>query len=460
MIGLRVRAAGRRRGDDHGQSTIEWLGIAAAIIAILAVMLLAAPGMGMVVQTRIQCLIAIVSGSGAACPSGERAGEPHRPCTTALTTGTGNVDVRVAFINAGLGEGFIIRETSDGKVHVTFIEEGSLGASLEVGAEGTATVGGNEVGLGAEAGIGAALEGEAGDTRVFDNPEDAEAYINDRLIEEGIEALPPGAEQIAGAGKDLVDWITGNDPPQGQAENTHGEIGITVEGDASATAGPLSGQVEAAIGAGARVTVEPDGSRTVRLIASAEAAASLGIPILEVGANGKQTAHLELGIDADGNPEVARIRVLTEGAVDGQIMDSVADAADGLDKLTTNISGGAGQRSVITAELDLTDPDVADSFGDLISTGADAATGSADLDDLRASGQRVLDELAENGSLSVEVYDITDNGLGVGAEANLGIGLGADIGVETTSATLRDASFFDPVTGRFVPWEACLAGAN
>src|SRR5690606_23176801 len=115
---------------------------------------------------------------------------------------------------------------------------------------------------------------------------------------------------------------------------------------------------------GARVTLKPDGSRTVRLEATREVAASLGIPILEIGANGKGTVQLELDVAADGTPTTARVRVIAEGAVDGQIMDSVTDAADGLDKVTTNISGGEGSRTVVTAELDLTDPDLADSFGD------------------------------------------------------------------------------------------------
>ncbi len=50
--------------------------------------------------------------------------------------------------------------------------------------------------------------------------------------------------------------------------------------------------------------------------------------------------------------------------------------------------------------------------------------------------------------------------MGAGAEANAGIGLGLDLGVDVSTADLTDARFYDPLTGTFVPWEACIAGAS
>ncbi|WP_370325456.1 hypothetical protein [Euzebya sp.] len=443
-----------RLGRDEGQSTIEWLGIAAVVVGIVVALALLAPTSGGRIGQALECLVVQVTGDGA-CEGGVARGAPERACTTSVASGEISGDVRVTFINAGAGKLVRIRHTSDGEIHVTFVDSGSLGVSAEAGAEGSVTVGDNEVGLGANASIGGSLDGEVGDTVSFDDPDDAREYIIDRVADEAIESLPPGVEQVAGIGKDLIGGILGHDAPDGTPESTHGAIDIGIDGEASATAGPASAGIEAAIGAGARVEQKADGSRTVRISASAEAAAALGIPVaLDVGASGRTEVRLELDIAADGTPTTGRVVAITEGGVDDQILPDVDSFGDLVNQVTTDIPGGEGQRTVITGELDLTDPALAEAFGDVL-----AAAGDVDVDGVVEAGEEVVDAVADAGTLSVETYDITRNSLEAGAEVNLGIGLGASGGGTLETATLTEALYLDPLTGQLVPWEGCLGGS-
>ena len=54
----------RARGgtSDGGQTTIEWLGISAVVVAFLAVLLLASPALGEQIATAVERLICEVSG--------------------------------------------------------------------------------------------------------------------------------------------------------------------------------------------------------------------------------------------------------------------------------------------------------------------------------------------------------------------------------------------------------------
>ncbi|CAN5246007.1 hypothetical protein BH23ACT9_BH23ACT9_10570 [soil metagenome] len=450
----------RVAGADEGQTTLEWMGTAAIVVGLVVAMLLAAPGLGESVADRWQCLLSTVLGDGGACGGSERAGEPQRACTTSVTTGSAGIGVRIVVVDAEAGKQVVIRETSDGMVHVTFIDEGSLGASGKIGATGGIDVGEVSIGLGAQGTLGAALGGESGDTRVFDNPSDAEAYIADRLIDEGISLLPPGISHGADLAKDIGNWILGRDPPQGTDGGGHAQVDISAEGEVKATAGPLQAEAEVAVEAGARVTTRPDGSRTVRLMASADVAASLGIPLANIGAEGGVEVHLELDFDADGNAVAARVRVIGEGGLDSSFTPSITDVADGLTKVAGSLTGSDTTRTVVTAELDLTDPVLGDAFGDLVGATVDAATGQGSLRDVTDAGSTVADALAAAGTLSIEQYDVGSLKIGVEAEGNVGIGVGGKIGVEGSQATLVDAHYLDPVSGALVRWDGCLAGAN
>lgn len=449
-----TRSWRRRRAADDGQTTLEWLGVGAVVVALVAALVLASPGLGTRLSETYQCLVQQLTGGGA-CEAEAARGEPDRECVTGITTGTVSADVRIAVINAGGAKQVRIVETSDGLVHVTISDQGELGASLEAGAEANVELGDSELGLGANASVSATLGGEEGETVVFDNPEDANDYIIDQLTDDAIDSLPPIVEQGADLIKDGLGGILGFDPPEGTPESTHGATDLTIGGEASATAGPLGAEIEAAVTGGGRITENEDGSRTLRVEVSGEVAGTLGVPVVaDVGGAGAATVRLEVDIDADGNPTKGRVVLIGQGGVDDSFTPNVESPGDLLDQLTTNIPGGEGRRTVITAELDLTDPALGDAFGDLI-----GAAGGLDVDGVQEAGGQVVDALGDAGSVSVETYEITDNSIGAGARGSVGIGLGAGLEGTLDTATLVDAQYIDPDTGMLVPWEACIGGS-
>lgn len=64
-----------------------------------------------------------------------------------------------------------------------------------------------------------------------------------------------------------------------------------------------------------------------------------------------------------------------QGAVDDSFVPDVDDLGHLVDQLTTTLPGAEGQRSVITAEVDLTNPALGEAFGDLVgaASGLDVA---------------------------------------------------------------------------------------
>jgi hypothetical protein len=418
--GGRSGVTGRLARED-GQSTLEWLAVAAVVIAIVVALVLAAPGMGGSVEQAVRCLVSRVVDGGAGCAPEVSRGEPRRVCTSGVTSGILTGDVRVGVITAGAGQQVVIVEKADGTVEVTFIDSGEIGVSLEVGAKGSVAIG--------------------------------DPHIVDRLTDDAIDSLPPIVEQGADALKGLVNGVLGHDPPQGTPGATEGSVDATVSGEAGVVAGPASAGVEAAVSGGAGITQHPDGRLTISIEISASTAASLGIPVaFDVGAADEGTIRLEIDLAPDGTPTTGRIVVVGEGAVDSSLLPTT-DLGDLLNQVTSDLPGGEAVQTVVTAELDLTDPALAEAFDDLL-----GAAAGLDAPGLQDAGAEVLDAIADAGTVSIETYDITSNSLGAGGSASLGAGLRAEIRGTLETATLIDARYVDPVTGTVVPWTSCLEG--
>lgn len=79
--------AGRRATGQDGQSSLEWLGVTAVVVVIIAVLVAMAPGMGGSAQEAFRCLVERVSG-GAGCEGAAAQGAPERACVTGISAGT------------------------------------------------------------------------------------------------------------------------------------------------------------------------------------------------------------------------------------------------------------------------------------------------------------------------------------------------------------------------------------
>lgn len=346
-------------------------------------------------------------------------GEPDRACVVKSTEGRVTANGRVVIVDAETGDAYIREEKSDGTVEVTFIEEGALGASLRAGGKGKIDAGDIEGGGGGEASIGAMLEGYVGETRVFDDPAEADQFIQDRIVDEAIEALPPVVEQGAGLIRKGIDWITGHETPTGEEGSSEGGVSGKIEAKAEGAAGPITASAEAAAEAGAKVKVMPDGSMEVTL---------------------------DVAVTADGNVSIVEGGVGRSGSVTVKL--------DGLDGVDLPAGGGVGREQTVTASLDLSDPDLAPAADDLINE-IGGALDDGDLDGVINASGNLLEETERATTITGETYETDDWDLGAEASGNLGPGLGAGVHVSKADKELISASYWDPVANEFVPWISC-----
>lgn len=438
---------------ESGQTAAEYLGLLVVVGVVLAA-ILASPLGGRVTELIEAAICAI--GGGPCEEVAENPGEPDYPCVTSRTTADASLGVTVGFIDVGGGKGFKIEEFSNGEVKVSFVDTSSAGVSTGLEAGGALDIGDRTIGL--EAGVegNVAIDAAIEDTRVFESREDADSYVRDRLIDEGIDVLPPGVEQVADLGRGLVDLVTGHEREEGEEDSRQAEVGINKETEASATAGPATIEANRAVGGSGRITVEADGTVKAALLVDAEAGASAGVPILaEFGAAGSGQVILEGTWSPEG--ELIGITVIGEvaGSTDGGL---IADAGD-LDGLLRNLKTTAtvedGTRTTIRADLDLTDPELRESASAFLANAPRVGQPVPDMAALGESAEDLRDGVLGASTVSVAEYETS--GFGVGGEGKLraGIGLKGDAGVETAESRLTDAYYYDPLQGQFVPWVSC-----
>lgn len=441
---------------EDGQTSAEYIGVIVVLAAVIAALLLGAPGVGRTITDGIKAALCQMIGSGCETPLAE--GEPKEPCVVSSTSGTAGIEATVGFVDLGGGKGLLVEEFSDDRIEVTFIDTSKLGVSTGVKAGGKVTIGGTEVGLNAEARAAAAVLGEAADTRIFRDEEEARDYIRDRALGEAIETLPPGARQLAGGVRGMVDFVTGHKTPEGEEGDEKASLGVQIGGEANAVAGPLGAEVEAALGAGVAGKVKPDGSRTFQVQVDAKIAGAAGVPVLaQLGASGASTVLIALDVDAQGNPTKLKISGQVDGSFSPELLSNL-DPGEALDALKASIKGSEGKRSVVELNIDLSNGEVADAALELIDQAPRVGNPNIDTDALVAAGGDLRDSLTGNSTLSVTNHHVDSTGLGL--EGGLMAGIGLDLGAEGTmvTTTLDSAYYLDPTTGSFVPWAGCEGG--
>ncbi len=442
----------RLRGED-GQSTVEWLGVAFVVTAlILALTALASP-MGDRVGEAFTCLVSRVTGDGAACGStaSSRPGEPDFACVTSSTTGSVNGSVRVAVVDLGGGQAYIREEMSDGTIRVTFIDNAQLGVSLAAGGGLSADVNGTGGGGAAAASVGVAITGGTGQTVVFDDADDADQYIQDTITDEVIDALPPVVSVPASGVRWIIDQITGHQTPQGQDGGSQVSVGIAGEADATGAAGPVRLDGEALAQAGATVVRNPDGSTDVTIAAGVAADGTASVVGGVTGSLGT-AGSVTISLDADGNP----VAVTVSGQVDGSVGAGLVglDQIEGLDESLGALLVETGGRGTVTATLDLTDPAL-DGDVDVV---VDQLRGAADghgLDGVVDAVGDLMGGMAEAVTVTVTTHSMDTAGTGVEGSVSAVVGLGGEIEVDMVTLELDSAHYWDPALGAFVPWTSC-----
>lgn len=437
---------------DDGQTTAEYVGLIVIVGIVLGA--IAAGPLGGRLSELIQQAICQVSGEP--CPAElADAGTPEYACEISGWEGRGGIDARVGFVDLGAGTSLRMSERSDGTFRVTTLDDGTVGASLKEEAGGVITFGDRTVGLESELGAGVALLGERSETRIFDDREAAQRYAVEQAVEEGVELLPPGAQALARLGMAGRDALTGG-VDDGEEGPSTAQVSLEAKGKGSATLGPAGAVAERSAGAGARLTTLPGGGAQASVLVDTEKSGSAGVPILADFAKGTSGAvEMRLSWDRDG--DLQDLTMIGEMASSGGVSKGVGaeDLDDVLRSVGTKAGVETGERTVVRADLDLTDPALQDSARRFFQAAPRVGQPVPDIARLASAGRQLRDPLYDAGTISTAVYRDEDFEAGIEGKLSHGLGGAGGLKMGASNWRLHDASYLNHQTGELAPWAEC-----
>ncbi len=306
-----ARPPGRRgRRPDRGATTVEYVGLAVVITAIIgALVALTTPvgsGSGTVVDQVFCRLSGLVGGGGGCGAADSLESQPPTKCTVSRDSSTRGGSVTV-FATIEADSGHEIREVRvrnpDGSISTEYIvrTKGQVGADYTLRGGGSAEVstgtGGGDAGAGLRVKVGA--DGAWGRQYTVDSLEEAHDLI-DSL--------------------GTIGSFTGSEAEGHEADATYFDIGAQVTG--SGQLGPLDADGSGAVTLGAQSYA--NGDTRVRMALTAKAAADLGVPLPDQ----------VLALQAEGDAELTVLADVTfddDGAiaeVGGRVIGTIHGRAD------------------------------------------------------------------------------------------------------------------------------------
>lgn len=442
----------RRRSED-GQSTLEWLGVGAVVVALAAALVLSAPGMSGSLAETFTCLIGRLVGQSCAA---ETARGPEEPCVLQTQSTTGELGIKVVAVNIDGTHGYVTETLSDGTVRVTEMTRLEGGPSVSVGAGVAVNTGDGSVGARARASLRGNAFVEFGDTWTFPDQANADAWIENQLVDTALGSNPvtgnPVGGWIAGGALDLI-GVGGNDV-DGEQTSTRIDIGVNGEALAEAVGGPLAGEGRATLEAAGSVTQNSDGSVELGFGLTGELAASLGLPIAgSLGGDGTSAGSVAVTVQ-DGqvtNVEVALAVTAPEGTIVPGQAQSPADVLTALGNAAVD-PDVPNQEHLITLNLDTTDPALRGSVDALLDG---LGNGQLDQAALGTLGDSLVD--ASEATYIVNELRGTET-YGIDAHASFIVGGRLAANLVTEGSDLVSAMYWDPVSGSWQPWTACTGG--
>ncbi|MPZ86773.1 MAG: hypothetical protein GEU81_01645 [Nitriliruptorales bacterium] len=445
---LSARLAGQR-----GQVTAEYLGVLVAITVTVAV-IVASP-IGPAVAEGIKTVICTIIGQD--CSAGETTFEPDS-CVRATSDRSIGGSLRITFVEIGGREGYTREERSDGTVHVTWFDEGTVGATAGIGARGGIELPSGDLRAGAFASGTVEVGAGLGETWVFEDADAADDFISERrnlALRRAGESLSPGLRIVNG----VVDLVTGG-PDLPDSDMVYFEAVAGASGSAGVDLGPAGASAELsgeAVAGG--VYDRRTGETTLYLELSGEIGGSAGVVLGVSGSEGRGVAAA-LTLDADGQPIKLESSYSTSSGRGGLLSGNgmtLDDAGNVLGSVSGDFGAEGTNTVTVTSELDLRDPRNRSAAMDLLT--ASATVGTPDgveryLEAAEGYQQRIMDD----GTVSITEYDGETWGLGAGGEVALGAKLGLDLGYDASDTRLVDAQYLDAPQGGervLVPWQAC-----
>ncbi|MGI9018313.1 MAG: hypothetical protein ACR2HR_14620 [Euzebya sp.] len=439
----------RFRSDD-GQSTVEWIGIAAVVVALALVVASFSSSMGASAGEAFVCLVKQAAGTGDCGRPEVGENGPTKPCVVSSENTRVELGAKIVIVDVDGSYGYIVEELSDGTVRVTEVVKGQAGASVGVGGGVVVNAGDARGGERAAAGAKAAGYVELGDSWVFPNRGEADEHIENTLVDRGVSAIPganlPGVNSAVKWG--LGKFGVGGNDVEGEHESTRVEVGVVGVAVAEAIGGVSSGSVGAGLETAAGLTKYDDGRIDATFEVSREVAGNLGIPglaDLDLGVGG--SAEITVSFNPDGS--VGSVGLKVTGTVRGQADLGSPDQA--LNDLANNIVDpqDATRQVVLEYELDTDSPELRGAAVDFITSLAPGGESAGD------GASRLGDALVDNSTLTKQIYELDDSRYGVDANGEFIVGGRLSANLIRENSKLIEASYFDPATGTFRPWVNC-----
>lgn len=309
---------------EHGQGTVEWVGLVTAVAVLLAVgaALAQAGDLGRVVSRQLARAYCVVRGGDC-----ER---DREPCVVRSYSSSSGLVVRLLVLTLGGDRKALVERLSDGTTRITRLNGGRIGGTVGVG--GSLRVG--KLGVGAELTASATVRPEGGNTWIVRSDDEARRIVaamrDDRPLRPPDMRSAAIATELDGGGRLYAGMMKGGKPKPTVAvrgglefdrndtvsvDRRTGRRVIAVAANITAHAGLLTGKRER-LGTGA------------------------------TAGSGDETYAIEL--DASGRPIDLQVTALTTA------VPAIARSYAG--QLAAGDGSGGRRRYVTTAHLDLTDP--------------------------------------------------------------------------------------------------------
>jgi len=357
------------------------------------------------------CLVA-----GGVCTAREARAAGLAPCLMQARADRERLGGRLLVVRLGRGDALLVERRSDGSAAVSFTDGGSAGATVGVGLQLPA---GPRLGVRG----GAGLQFGAGRTWEFASFAAAARFVRRWAPRESL-----GGEARGLARRACPFCRRGRAPSMPAADATFREGGAYGEFTAALRGGPREASLgaeedgEAGLVVGRRVT--RDGRVTWYDRLDAETAGRLGAVLGAVEARQASAASLEVTLER-GRPVELRLRAAARWHGDLDLpgaAGSLRDVAATLRGAPPATPGGRGRRLEAEVALDLTDPANRHALAGVVDV-LRLRVRPVDWDDrLRALAAR----LDADGAVDVRVLRVALDERDVGADAALGIGIGAD----------------------------------
>ncbi len=390
--------------DEHGQASVEWMGLVGFVCAVLVACLVVVGGgaeMAGAVVRQVHRALCIVSGG--VCDL------DRRPCVTAANATQDGAHLNLGIVRIGRDELVLREHRSDGTVAVTYLHDTGLGLEGGVGADAWARARGIDVVSGAAARAALLTSLGGGETWIFPDVRAADRGMS--FLGEG--KAPPGASRAERISRDGI------------------AVALEARGKRGATQGAI--RLDAGLVEGG-VLDERTGRRTLVIGGQAALAAAgrakLGRKDQATG-SGRVEGEARLALTTDADGRALELSLVRSGEYEGA--SSLPEDAQAVAEQLVGASSGA-RRWVMEQRLDLTDPENLRAAQGLI----DGLT--RDLPVVALAGELLHDRILAHGVTEVRAYALrAEDGGGFGAHVAAGVRVGGGIEDRSEWATLVDA---------------------